>query len=423
MDINSPEFDDLSKQEEFEEKLTTLHRITRELMEVDDSQEICEIATTVAVDLLDISITTVYIYNDCKNQLEPAAITDNVYDLFGEPPIFDADSKSLAWENFQNSTSEYYPDLQTEDKAYREETPLTSELQVPLNNHGMFLAATVDRQIDDDYGRLKLAEILAANVEVALERAERMEEIENTQQELQDAVEELEQSNAELEQFAYVASHDLQEPLRMISSYIDLIEMELDDDAMTDELDEYMDFITDGANRMKQLIDDLLKYSRVETSEQEFAEIDLNNIVENVIQDLKFRIDETDGEVDSEDLPTVTADEGQMTQLFQNLISNALKYASENSPPTVKISVDDEFDDSYRIAIEDNGEGIPEDQQDRIFEVFTRGADEDDDTGTGIGLAVCNRIVDGHGGTIDVESTSGKGTTFYFTLTKDGGNR
>lgn len=421
MSTDTPDFADLSEREEFEQKLTTLHEITRQLMEVDDPQDVCDMAVDVSVDLLDIPLTTIYIYDKETNELHPVSTSKEVQDVFGTPPTFGADNDSLAWDNFQKNESEYYHDIQNNDQAFSDDTPITSELQVSLSGHGMFLAGTTSGEIDDEHGRLKLAEILAANVEVALERAERMEELEETQSEMEKMVEELEQSNAELKQFAYVASHDLQEPLRMISSYIELIEMELEDD-LTDEAREYMDFITDGADRMKQLIDDLLKYSRVETTEREFLELDLNTVVDDVKQDLKFRIEETNGEVNIQDLPTIDADEGQMSQLFQNLISNALKYASENSPPIVDVYVDETTDTQYRFAVEDNGEGIPEDQQDRIFEVFTRGADEDDDTGTGIGLAVCNRIVEGHGGTMSVESTPGKGTTFYFTLNKHGDN-
>lgn len=419
MSNDTPAFDDLAEREEFEEKLTTLHKITRTLMEVDDPQEVCDIAVDVAVDLLDIPITTVYLYNEDDDELCPVSTTENVHELFGEPPVFDADGTSLAWQNFQNGESAYYGNLQETENTFADDTPLESEFQISLNNHGIFLAATVDHQIDDEYGRLKLAEILAANVQVALERAERMKELENAQSELEETIGKLEESNAELEQFAYVASHDLQEPLRMISSYIELVEMEIGDD-LTDDAQEYMEFITDGADRMKQLIDDLLKYSRVGTSERDFIQLDLQSAVSDIKQNLKFRIEETDGQVNIENLPQIKADEGQMNQLFQNLISNALKYANENSPPVVDVYVAEDMGDQYKFAIEDNGEGIPEKQQDRIFDVFTRGANEDDDTGTGIGLAICNRIVEGHGGTMSVESTPGEGTTFYFTLDIDG---
>ena len=219
----------------------------------------------------------------------------------------------------------------------------------------------------------------------------------------------LERSNDRLQEFAYILSHDLQEPLRMVSSYMSLLEDELDDD-LNAETREYMEFAVDGAERMRGMIDGLLQYSRVESEGEEFSPTDAEAIVAGVLDDLQLTIEERDAEVAVGSLPTIHADADQLGQLFQNLLKNAIEHGGDS------IEIDaTETASSYRFAVSDNGPGIPAEEQDDVFGLFDKGGDSD---GTGIGLAVCERIVSRHDGTISLESTPGEGTTFSITLPK-----
>ena len=237
------------------------------------------------------------------------------------------------------------------------------------------------------------------------------------EQELEVIKRELEQSNEELQQFAYIASHDLQEPLRMVRSYMDILETEYRDE-LDEEAKEYIDFAVDGAERMKALIEGLLTYSRVETRGGEFAPVDANEVVETAQQGLAMRIDDADATVTVDSLPTVTADSNQLSRVFQNLLSNAIEDTGEE-PPAIDIR-GDEHDDRYVFAVEDEGVGIPEESQAEMFDIFRRGPDADGE-GTGIGLAISKRIVERHDGEMWLESTPGEGTTVHFSLSKSPG--
>lgn len=227
-----------------------------------------------------------------------------------------------------------------------------------------------------------------------------------------EAINKLERSNDELERFAYVASHDLKEPLRMIRSYLDLIERryegELDDDA-----DEFISYAVDGAERMRKMIDDLLTYSRIGTDDITVQSIDCNAVLDRVLESLQISIEETDAEILVESLPTIEGDPQQLGQLFQNLISNAIAYSGKR-PPEIRIVATDQ-DDEWRFSISDNGVGIEPEQRDAVFEIFSSGAVSQS---TGIGLAVCQKIVHRHGGRIWVDSEPGVGSTFYFVIPK-----
>jgi PAS domain S-box-containing protein len=224
---------------------------------------------------------------------------------------------------------------------------------------------------------------------------------------------ELARSNEELERFAYIASHDLQEPLRMVASYTQLLARryrgKLDEDA-----DEFIGYAVNGANRMQQLIRDLLEYSRVGTRGGAFVPVDCAELVATVIGDLGAAIEEANATVAYGSLPTVSADWSQLRQLFQNLVENALKYRSD-APPTVQIDASQEGD-AWHFVVRDNGIGIAPEYADRIFVIFQRLHTQAEYPGTGIGLAVCKRIVERHGGRIWVESAAGEGAAFHFTL-------
>ena len=231
--------------------------------------------------------------------------------------------------------------------------------------------------------------------------------------ELEQRARELERSNAELEQFAYVASHDLQEPLRTISSYTELLAEEYRD-RLDEEANEYIDFIVDGAARMQQLIKDLLAFSRVETKGKAFAPSSCESVIQKVLVNLKLAIEERQAVVTYDALPAVVADESQMHQLLQNLISNALKFRSQ-APPYIHISAT-LHQDEWEFCVRDNGIGIDPEYFEQIFEIFQRLHSRRHYAGTGIGLAICRKIVQRHGGRIWVDSAPGEGASFYFTL-------
>ncbi|MFH1533096.1 MAG: ATP-binding protein [Pseudomonadota bacterium] len=228
-------------------------------------------------------------------------------------------------------------------------------------------------------------------------------------------VQRLQRSNAELSQFAYVASHDLQEPLRTISSFVQLIETRYSEQADDKGL-EYIHFTVDAARRMKTLIDDLLELSRVETTSQNFAPTSSVEAVHQVLGLLSESIRETGAEVVIPgDLPRVDADPTQLAQLFQNLIGNAIKFRRAEVPPRIEIRAD-RVDDLWTFQVSDNGIGLDLANVDRIFKMFQRLHARDAYPGTGIGLAICRKIVERHGGRIWVESEPGQGSTFSFTL-------
>ncbi|NMC77488.1 MAG: PAS domain S-box protein, partial [Candidatus Methanofastidiosa archaeon] len=232
---------------------------------------------------------------------------------------------------------------------------------------------------------------------------------------LKERTEALEKSNKELEEFAYIASHDLQEPLRMISSYVQLLERryknKLDQDA-----NDFISYAVEGSARMKALINDLLAYSRVGTKGKEFAKTNISDILKKVLQNLQIALEENKVEISIGPMPVIMADDTQMIQLFQNLIGNAIKFKNKNPP---KISIDcKEKNGNYIFSVSDNGIGIEKEYYDRIFMIFQRLHTRDKYPGTGIGLAVCKKIVERHGGSIWLESEVGKGTIFYFSIPK-----
>ncbi|HEX2969482.1 MAG TPA: ATP-binding protein [Bacteroidales bacterium] len=230
--------------------------------------------------------------------------------------------------------------------------------------------------------------------------------------ELETRVEDLIRSNNELEQFARVASHDLQEPLRMVASYTQLLGMKYKDKLDSDAND-YISFAVEGAIRMQELINDLLDFSKIGSNTGNFRQVDLNNAFKTALNNLRLIISEKGASVSGDNLPVVFADESQVVQLFQNLIANALKFCDV----TPVIHVSSEYADGFfRISVKDNGIGIESQYYEKIFRIFQRLMPREKYEGTGIGLAICRKIVERHGGKIRVESEPGKGSEFVFTL-------
>lgn len=240
-------------------------------------------------------------------------------------------------------------------------------------------------------------------------------DLKKAERKLQKTANDLQRSNEELEQFAYVASHDLQEPLRMVASYVQLLEKRYTD-KLDEDAKEFINFAVDGAKRMQGLINALLMYSRVGTRSKPFEEVDADKLVRQVLSDLVFKIEETKAEINIAQLPKVYADPTQLGQVFQNLIGNAIKFHGENNPK-IEISFKDN-QDSIQFTIKDNGIGIEEEYRERIFMVFQRLHTRQEYEGTGIGLAVCKKIVERHGGKIWTDPNPDGGSIFYFTIQK-----
>jgi light-regulated signal transduction histidine kinase (bacteriophytochrome) len=224
---------------------------------------------------------------------------------------------------------------------------------------------------------------------------------------------ELARSNDELEQFAYVASHDLQEPLRKVASFCQLLQRRYEGQ-LDERADQYIGFAVDGAKRMQALITDLLSFSRVGRSEAELVEVDLDDIVSGALGNLTSRIEGTGARIDVGPLPRVAGEPVLLTAVFQNLIGNGLKFHGED-PPVVRVTAE-RTGDEWTISCSDEGIGIDPEYAERIFAIFQRLHPKESYEGTGIGLALCRKIVEHHGGRIWLDTTVAAGTTFRFTL-------
>jgi light-regulated signal transduction histidine kinase (bacteriophytochrome) len=289
---------------------------------------------------------------------------------------------------------------------------LAGVLLIPPLFHTIKEAAATLRRAKDDL-EIQVAErteeLRSANVHLAVELDERR----RAEQQLARYTQELARSNAELEQFAYVASHDLQEPLRMVASFTQLLSKRyqgrLDQDA-----DEFIGYAVDGATRMQRLINDLLAYSRVGTRGKPFQLRDGNDVFRQARDNLAKAIEDSGALIFTDHLPYVRGDETQLIQLFQNLMANAIKFHGPE-PPQIEVSAGKNGRE-WVFVVKDNGIGIAPEHRERIFSIFQRLHQRSEYPGTGIGLAMCKKIVERHGGRIWLESEVGAGSTFYFTI-------
>ncbi|MFN8286214.1 MAG: PAS domain S-box protein [Chitinophagales bacterium] len=236
------------------------------------------------------------------------------------------------------------------------------------------------------------------------------------QKELEKRAGELERSNEELERFAYVASHDLQGPLRTIASYMQLLEMRYKDKLDT-EASEFITFSVNGAKRMQSLIQDLLSYSRLSSAPKPLATVNIRNVIEVVSNNLDATIQNSNANLIIDEMPVITGESSQLVQLYQNLLDNALKFIPQGTRPEIRLTAK-ELEDEWEFGISDNGIGIRNDFKERIFHIFQRLHTDNEYPGTGVGLAICKKITQLHGGRIWFESEPGQGTTFYFTISK-----
>ncbi|RMG78848.1 MAG: hypothetical protein D6714_17315 [Bacteroidetes bacterium] len=255
----------------------------------------------------------------------------------------------------------------------------------------------------------------AYNKLLELEVQKRTGELAESNRELKNFNVKLEQSNNELERFAYIASHDLKSPLRNVISFLNLIERKLKDTSDKD-IQEYLRFATDNARQMYNLIQDVLEYSRVSEKEVPVEKVDLNDSLMLVLQNLKEEMQSKQAVVFSKPLPVIEANSVHVLQLFQNLIGNGIKYNHSRKP---KVVLNHRMDSANHVfSVIDNGIGISQEYHDQIFQMFKRLHTKEEYPGTGIGLALCKKIIDNLGGKIWLESTPGKGTTFHFSIPK-----
>ncbi len=296
-------------------------------------------------------------------------------------------------------------------------TGLKSFLSVPLTYKGEVIGVLNFRSfVPDAYDAtdLQVAELISAQIAGAIANSQMHAATIEADIALQQKAEELERSNAELEQFAYIASHDLQEPLRVIAGYVNLLE-----ERYTSQLDreahEFIAFAVDAVHRMRTLITDILSYSTVDSKGNPFELTDCNKALEEATADLEIAIAESGAKIHSDSLPTVMGDPVQISHLLENLISNAIKFRKDDEIPKIRVSCN-RADDDWRFSVADNGIGIRPRYQDRIFGMFKRAHKRSKYAGTGIGLALCLKIVERHGGRIWVDSEANEGSTFYFTI-------
>lgn len=306
------------------------------------------------------------------------------------------DDEQLDYEFFKNQAKKYNFNKRLYISALEVVPRLSKKTVIDAMAFFMEFAEMISRM---SYNNIKLARTL--------------KERENLMNSLNKTMKRLQKSNSELEQFAYVASHDLQEPLRMISSFLQLLqkryEGQLDQDA-----DEFIGFAVGGAKRMQVLINDLLAYSRVTTKANAFENVNLEKVLDDVLFNLEIDIEKNQAIIKREPLPEIHADYSQMVQVFQNLVGNAIKYRSDEKP-IIFISTEKKHD-HWLFAVKDNGIGIESEYFQQIFQIFRRLHAHDEYEGTGIGLAITKRIIEHHHGKISVESEPGKGSTFSFTI-------
>ena len=255
----------------------------------------------------------------------------------------------------------------------------------------------------------------AVNAELRREVTERAA----AQDALREKTEALARSNAELEQFAYVASHDLQEPLRMVSSYVQLFEKRYSRQ-VDEQAQKYVDYAVEGAKRMQALIGGLLEFSRVGRVEEPSGVVDMGAALDQALLNLRSAIEESHAAVTRGPLPTLTGNAGRLSQVFQNLVGNAIKFRRSGEAPAVHVSAVPHRKE-WRFEVRDNGIGIDPQYLDRIFVIFQRLHTRAEYPGTGIGLSICKKVIERHGGRIWVESQPGAGSKFHFTLPRDGG--
>ena len=399
----------------------------------------------------------IYRFNkDWSGIVEVEAVNDSRWSILGKV-ITDPCFKESWVETYKNGRTTSIEDIQNEDLSschveFLEQYDVRANLVIPIllnidrqdNSSpttelwGLLIAHECSKTRKWQAKEVDFLQQLATQVAIAIQQAILFEQLQQTNQALKEAKSELEKrvsdrtreleianrqllqlnqeltrSNQELEQFGYIVSHDLREPLRMVTSFTQLLSQRYSGQLDT-EADQIIDFAVDGATRMEELINDLLEYSRVDSQEKKFTDVNCEDILNRALSNLSLTITDTNTQIFRDTLPTVVGDKTQLVQLFQNLIANGIKYHGEELP-IIHIGARAESE-KWLFWVQDNGIGIDSQYNERIFQIFQRLHTRQEYPGTGTGLAICHKIIERHEGTIWVESKLGQGATFYFTL-------
>lgn len=327
-------------------------------------------------------------------------------------------------ENYEKALRDFKPDIVLSDYALPQFDGATAfyiKKEISPDTPFIIVSGTIGEEnavelikagVTDYALKDKLVSIVT-KINRALKESREYRAKKDQEEKLKNYARELERSNKELEEFAYIASHDLQEPLRMVGSFLQLLQQRYQN-KLDKEANEFIYYAVDGAARMKRLISDLLNYSRT-NREWVIERVDVSDIVREAVKNLTASINESGATINFEDMPVLDTDPAQMLQLFQNLIGNAIKFRKEGRPPVIKIRAS-EKNTHWLFSVEDNGIGIDPQYSEKIFVIFKTLHNRVRFEGTGIGLAVAKKIVEKHCGKIWFESVPGRGTTFYFTL-------
>jgi len=403
---------DISELKRREQRLRELAEATRRLPQARSEREVADVVVDIVDSVIGCPVTAFWSDDADGDALEPTAASESALDVAGVSAVgalapIEPGHDEMAI--YREGEQTLVPDYDALSNPSSPDARLETLVLVPVGDRGLLTVGHSDATTFDEFERTMLEMVEQAAVD-ALDRVEREDELERHRTEL-------ERSNESLQQFAYVASHDLQEPLRMVSSYVSLLDSEYGDD-LDDEAAQYMEYAVDGATRMQSMIDALLQYSRVHSRGGDFAAVDAGSVFDETLQSLGLLVEDADASVRRTELPTVSADRSQLGQLFQNLVKNAVHHGGEAPAVTVRAErTDGESSheaDWVRFTVADDGPGIDPSQHDRIFEIFKQNSSRTDSTG--IGLAMCKRIVERHGGEIWVESDPGDGAAFHFTL-------
>ncbi|MBE2224027.1 MAG: GAF domain-containing protein [Anaerolineae bacterium] len=392
-------------------RLQSLHQIDKAILTSESPESIAKTAVQLFKSVIDFDLGSVTIFDSQTQKIRFFTAGDRDIDANIKANYnFNTVTNAINQNNGQpicGSIDENTPDKPLENAL--KQLNIQSFILYPLRyRHKLIGAINLASYKKNAYDQNDIAIVdeIAAPLAIAIQQARFLEEI-------RQHAKALEARNEELEQFAYVASHDLQEPLRIVVSYVQLLarqyEGQLDEDA-----DIFIKYAIDAALRMRNLISDLLSYSRLDSRGKSFVQTDMNEVLEYVLADLSLAIEENAATITHDPLPIVLADSTQMSQILLNLISNAIKFKGKKNPEIhITASRQQEY---WQFSVQDNGIGIEEQYLDRIFAIFQRLHTVEEYPGTGIGLAICKKIVERHNGKIWVESTIGQGTTFFFTL-------
>lgn len=371
----------------------------------------------------------IYLYDDKEKTLIQRAAhgPKNPNWFFIKDPIKIALGQGIVGTVALTKQGEIVSDTRRDARYLIDDDCRLSEISVPIFFENKLIGVIDSEHPEADFyttEHLRLLESIAAISAIKIMHALGMEKIRNYQKnleqkvsektiELQQMISKLKKSNKDLESFAYAASHDLQEPIRTIASYLQLIKKR--EKNLSVESREFIEFAIDGSLRMRKLLEGLLAYSKLKKGNEELQVINLDQIIEIVLANLHTRIQEVKAEIKFEKLGTITGDRTQILQLFQNLISNAIKFNKPDENPVVEILVVNKKDEKI-YEIRDNGIGINPDFYDKIFNLFSRLNTIDKFSGSGIGLALCKKIVENHNGSISVKSELNKGTSFFLSF-------